>query len=154
MATAGNSPETKLEGIWSPQQLAVAVGYSRQSIIDAINGKGKYPCQLYAQKVGQYWLIPDAHAEAYLEWYRTGRLLEEVPISEKLYWGVQELADAAGVPRLQVERAITGIKAGKGKYSYPPTLAAQKLGQYWLVKPEDARRYIQEKRQNRDLGGS
>jgi hypothetical protein len=146
MTRAGDTPERKLEGIWSPQQLGVAVGYSRQAVIHAINGKGKYPRRLYAQKVGQLWLIPDDHAEVYLHWSRTGELLEEPPIPEKLYWGVAEIAEASGMPYRMVERAVTGIQ---GTYSYPPTIPAQRFGQAWLVKPEDAQTYIQEKRQTR-----
>jgi hypothetical protein len=148
-----NTEQTKLHGIWTPQQLAVAANKSRQSIVDAINGKGAYPGRLYAQKIGQLWIIPDAHAANYLDWQRTGELLEEPPIPKKLYWGTKEIADAAGLPLLQVERAVVGIKAGKGKYIYPPTLSALRLGQYWLIRATDAEQYIQEKKQNRDREG-
>jgi hypothetical protein len=152
MSRGGALPESKLLGIWSPQQLAGSIGYSRQTIIDAIHGRGKYPRALYAQKIGQVWLIPDDHAEVFQHWHRTGQLLQEPPIPEKLYWGTKEIADAAGVHRMEVERAVKGTESRKGKYSYSyaATLPAQKLGHQWLVKPEDAQGYISEKRQNRD----
>jgi hypothetical protein len=148
MTRTDESPESKVQGVWSPQQLAEVVGYSRQVIIDAINGRGKYPRALYAQKVGSLWLIPDAHAEAYLSWSRTGELTQEPPIPEKLYWGVLEIAEAAGVSYEVVERAVTGARAGKGRYVYPPTIPAQRFGKAWLVKPEEAEKYIQGKRQD------
>jgi hypothetical protein len=148
MSRGGALPESKLLGIWSPQQLADSIGYARQTIIDAIHGRGKYPRVLYAQKIGQIWLIPDAHAEVFQHWHQTGELLEDPPIPEKLYWGTKELANEAGVPRMEVERAVKGVESRKGKYSYSyaPTLPAQKLGHQWLVRPQDAEQYIREKR--------
>jgi hypothetical protein len=148
----GESTEnTKVKGGWSPQQLAENLGYSRQTIVDAISRKGRYPRRLYAQKIGKIWLIPDDHASVYIHWSRTGELLEEPPIPEKLFWGVKEVADAAGVPRIEVERAVGGAESRKGKYSYsyPATLPAQKLGNQWLVSPQDAQRYISEKREHK-----
>jgi hypothetical protein len=150
MSRGGQLPESKLEGIWSPQQLAETIGYARQTIIDAINGKGKYPRQLFAQKAGDLWLIPDAHAEVFMVWHRTGELLEVPPIPEKLYWCVKEIVEASGMSFTTVERAITGVRGVKRKYTYPPTLQAQKLGQHWLVKASDAEKYIQEKREKKE----
>jgi hypothetical protein len=149
MAKAGDLPESKMSGIWSPQQLAEAVGYSRQAVIHSITGRGKYPRRLFAQKAGDLWLIPDDHAEVFMHWHRTGELLEEPPIPEKLYWCVKEIVDATGMSFTTVERAITGVRGAKRKYTYPPTLPAQKLGQHWLVKASDAEKYICEKRENK-----
>jgi hypothetical protein len=152
MTKASDSPETKLPGIWSPQELATTVSYSRQTIIDAINGKGKYPRRLYAQKVGKLWLIPDSHAETFLHWHRTGELLDEPPIPEKLFWSIEEIAIASGMSRIQVGRAVAGVKADKGKYSYEPIIPGHRFGQAWLVKPEDAQKYINDKRRKTGRG--
>jgi hypothetical protein len=151
MSRSDDLPESKLEGVWSPQQLAETSGYSRQTIIDAIKGKGRYPRRLYAQKVGTIWLIPDTHADVYIQWQRTGELKEEPPIPEKLYFGTKEIAEAAGVTHVAVERAVGGARAVKGKYAYtyPAILPAQKLGHKWLVRPQDAQKYISEKRENK-----
>jgi hypothetical protein len=153
MTRAGDLPETKLPGIWSPQELGTAVGYSRQTIIDAIHGRGKYPRKLFAQKTGDLWLIPDEHADVFMHWHRTGELLEEPPIPARAYLCVKEIAEMAEISTRSVERAISGHK--KGTYSYPPTLQAQKLGQHWLVEATDAERYIQAKREKsgRERGG-
>jgi DNA-binding XRE family transcriptional regulator len=142
MTRFGDSPENKVPGVWSPQQLAKAIGYSRQSIVDAINGKGKYPKHLYAQKVGQLWLIPDRNAEAYIKWSQTGEV-EDLEETEKIYWSVGEIAEASGMSLTTVDAAITGIQ---GKYSYPATLKAVRLGNKWLVATSDAEQYIREKR--------
>jgi hypothetical protein len=149
--TGDSSNNAKVEGIWSPKELGEATGYSRQTIIDSIHGKGRYPRRLYAQKIGKIWLIPDSHAENFIHWVQTGELLQEPPAPEKLYWGTQEIADAAGVSLVRVEQAVGGIRSTKGKYSYtyPPTLEAIRFGKAWLVRPEDAEKYICEKTENK-----
>jgi hypothetical protein len=153
--TSDSTEDAKVKGVWSPQQLAANVGYSRQTIVDAINGNSRYPRRLYAQKIGKIWLIPDDHANVFIHWHRVGELLEEPPIPEQLFWGVKEVANAAGVTRIEVERAVGGAESRKGKYSYsyPATLPAQKLGNQWLVSPQDAQKYISEKKERSGRDG-
>jgi len=55
--------------------------------------------------------------------------------------------------RIQVGRAVAGVKADKGKYSYEPIIPGHRFGQAWLVKPEDAQKYINDKRRKTGRGG-
>ncbi|UFP97203.1 helix-turn-helix domain-containing protein [Gloeobacter morelensis] len=138
-----SEPPEKLEGVWTPRQLAELLGVSRQTVIDAINGKGAYPRPLRAQKAGQLWLVADRDAQVYLHWARTGELLPQPDAPPKLYWTTGELAAAAGVSTKTVSHAVTGWRSGK--YGYPPTLPAVKFGKIWLVKDPHAREFIQDR---------
>ncbi|MBC8121442.1 MAG: hypothetical protein H7Y22_06335 [Gemmatimonadaceae bacterium] len=130
----------KLEGLWSPLQLANALGVHRQTVVDTINGKGKYPRLLPVVRFGQLLFVPEEHAQAFLHWSRTGELLDVRDLSEKLYWTTDEIARASGVHRSTVTKAITG-RSGKYASRLPAIKVQEKT---WLVRNADALAFIEE----------
>lgn len=130
--------EVKLDGLWSPLQLANASGVHRQTVVHAINGKGKYPRSLPVERFGQLLFIPEEHAQAFLHWSRTGELLDVPDDDRKLYWTTDEIARAVGLHRSTVIKAITG-RGGR----YVSRLPAIKVGgKTWLVRNSDALSFI------------
>ncbi|UFP97156.1 hypothetical protein ISF26_23840 (plasmid) [Gloeobacter morelensis MG652769] len=133
--------EATLEGYWSPSEISQSLGIHRQTVVDAINGIGRYPGALPAIRFGQLLYVPDAHARAFMDWFATGEVVEldSSEEEEKVYWTTDEIARAIGKHRSTVIKAITG-RGGK----YDSKLPATKVqGKTWLVKDADAREFIE-----------
>lgn len=144
MRDPSSEPEgVKLDGLWSPLQLANAVGVHRQTVVDTINGKGRYPGSLPVVRFGKLLFVPENHAQAFLHWSRTGEATDVQESGEKLYWMTDEIARALGIHRSTVIKAITG-RGGR----YASRLPAIKVqGKTWLVRDSDALAFIKEQLQ-------
>ncbi|MBC7883251.1 MAG: DUF1822 family protein [Anaerolineae bacterium] len=56
------------EKIWTPKEIAAAIGRSHQYVINAISQEGKNPPPaLNAQRSGSHWLISSAEAQRFIE---------------------------------------------------------------------------------------
>lgn len=134
----------ELEGLWSPLEIAEAIGIHRQSVFHAIAGKGSYPIRLPVVRYGNLVFVRDEDAKRFIHWKRTGEFREvqasEVQISEeKIYWTTEEIALAAGVSRSYVIKLVGGREGRSGAV---PGIKAQ--GRAWLVKNSDALSFIEQ----------
>jgi hypothetical protein len=116
-------------GIWTPQEIADAIGMSRQFVVDIIVGKTK-KYSLSATKIGWGWAIADAEARRFIDAFFS---------PQKDFYSPNDLAKAIGKSRKYVLDALTGYGGRTA-----PRLAGVKRGERWCISREEAERFIRE----------
>jgi hypothetical protein len=117
-------------GVWTPQEIADSIEMPRQFVLDIIAGKRK-KYFLPASKIGRSWGIADSDAVAFIDRYRNPEEDSYTPNS---------LAKAIGKSRKYVLDSLTGY----GGRKLPPRLKGGKRGDRWVIRKEEAERFIGE----------
>jgi hypothetical protein len=116
-------------GVWTPQEIAEAIGMSREFVMSVINGKTTKH-SLTAIKKGRTWLIAENEAIRFIERYRN---------PQKEWYTPNDIATAIGKSRPYVLDALTGYGGRK-----EPRLTGEKRGDRWVIGKEEGDRFIEE----------